>query len=171
MKDLFQHTIEDTRFNGNNSHIIFNIAQARLSMPDAVTATREWFTSRELPNGLFVWQGHAHGTFMTESIGIVGLITEFLMQSVDDTIRIFPCWPEDQDAAFTDLRAQGGVLVTAKQGRGEVVRLKITSTVGGTLRVMSPWKTIQVNGKALTPKQQGIVSVRTVAGQTLTFNN
>ncbi len=171
VKELFRRTIEDTQFNGNNSHIMFNIAKARLSMPEAVTAARRWFKSRELPNGLFVWQGHAHGTFMAESIGIAGLITEFLMQSVDDTIRVFPCWPEEQDAAFADLRAQGGFLVTAARKDGKVVRLEITSTVGGTLRLVSPWKTIQVNGKALTPDEQGIVSAETEAGETLTFNN
>ncbi|KKK84074.1 hypothetical protein LCGC14_2787000, partial [marine sediment metagenome] len=99
------------------------------------------------------------------------LITEFLMQSVGDTIRVFPCWPEDQDAAFADLRAQGGFLVTAAQKGGQVVRLEITSTVGGTLRLVSPWKTIQVNGQAIVPNKQGIVSIKTEAGETVTFNN
>ena len=27
------------------------------------------------------------------------------MQSVGDTIRVFPCWPSDQNATFKDLRA------------------------------------------------------------------
>jgi len=40
---------------------------------------KAWFKSRELPNGLFVWQGHAHGTFMPESIGVAAIVTEFLM--------------------------------------------------------------------------------------------
>ncbi|MCK5806699.1 MAG: hypothetical protein KAI66_27970 [Lentisphaeria bacterium] len=69
-----------------------DIAKARLSMPEGVTDAKKWFVTRELPNGLFVWQGHAHGTFMGEMIGIVGLINEFLLQSVENKIRVFPCW-------------------------------------------------------------------------------
>ena len=139
VKDLFRRTIKDTTFNGNNSHVMFNIAKARLSMPEAVPDTKAWFKSRELPNGLFVWQGHGHGTFMPESIGVAAIVTEFLMQSVGDIIRVFPCWPKEQDAKFTDLRAQGGFLVSAVQKDGKVTELKITSTVGGNLRLLSPW--------------------------------
>lgn len=69
-KDLFRRTILDIRHNGNNSHVMFNIAKARLSMPEALDESKEWFLSRELPNGLFEWQGHRHGTFMPEMIEI-----------------------------------------------------------------------------------------------------
>jgi hypothetical protein len=61
------------------------------------------------------------------------------MQSVGDRIRIFPCWPREQDAKFTNLRAQGGFLVSAEQEDGKVTKLEITSTVGGTLRLLNPW--------------------------------
>jgi hypothetical protein len=139
VKELFRRTIKDTTHNGNNSHVMFNIAKARLSMPEAVADTKAWFKTRELPNGLFVWQGHAHGTFMPESIGVAAIVTEFLMQSVGDIIRVFPCWPKEQDARFANLRAQGGFLVSAEQKDGKVTKLEITSTVGGTLRLLNPW--------------------------------
>jgi len=174
VKELFRRTIRDTRFNGNNSHVMFNIAKARLSMPEAVTDARKWFRSRELPNGLFVWQGHAHGTFMPESIGVAALIAEFLMQSVDGIIRVFPCWPREQDARFSRLRAQGGFLVSAEQKGGKVTRVDITSTVGGTLRLLSPWPAIAVHsgaGKpvALTPDVRGFVALVTRPGEELAF--
>ncbi len=168
-KELFRRTIEGTRFNGNNSHIMFNIAKARLSMPEAVKNARQWFKSRELPNGLFIWQGHAHGTYMTESIGVVGLITEFLMQSVGDTIRVFPCWPEDQDAAFADLRAQGGFLVSSKYANGQVEFVTVTSTVGGQLRLLSPWKTIRANRELVAMGADAVVQLQTEAGEILRF--
>jgi hypothetical protein len=139
VKELFRRTIKDTQHNGNNSHVVFNIAKARLSMPEAVPDTKKWFKSRELPNGLFVWQGHQHGTFMPESIGVAAVVTEFLMQSVGDIIRVFPCWPKEQDAKFTSLRAQGGFLVSAEQKDGKLAKLEITSTVGGALRLLNPW--------------------------------
>jgi hypothetical protein len=153
VKELFRRTIKDTRFNGNNSHVMFNIAKARLSMPEAVPDTKAWFKSRELPNGLFVWQGHAHGTFMPESIGVAAVVTEFLMQSVGDIVRVFPCWPKGQDAKFTNLRAQGGFLVSAEQKDGKVTKLEITSTVGGTLRLLNPW-TGKIVERATRPGQR-----------------
>jgi hypothetical protein len=153
VKELFRRTIKDTTFNGNNSHVMFNIAKARLSMPEAVADTKAWFKSRELPNGLFVWQGHGHGTFMPESIGVAAIVTEFLMQSVGDTIRVFPCWPSEQDAKFTNLRAQGGFLVSAEQKNGKVTKLEITSTVGGTLRLLNPW-TGKIVERATQPGQR-----------------
>ena len=153
VKELFRRTIKDTTFNGNNSHVMFNIAKARLSMPEAVPDTKAWFKSRELPNGLFVWQGHGHGTFMPESIGVAAIVTEFLMQSVGDIIRVFPCWPKEQDAKFTNLRAQGGFLVSAQQKDGMVTKLEITSTVGGTLRLLNPW-TGKIVERATRPAQR-----------------
>jgi len=174
VKELFRRTIEDTRFNGNNSHVMFNIAKARLSMPEAVTDARTWFASRELPNGLFVWQGHAHGTFMPESIGVAGLITEFLVQSVGDTIRVFPCWPDSKNARFRRLRAQGGFLVSAEQTDGTVRHVVIESTVGGELRFLSPWpkpSLLVSSGVAepLQPDGRGIIKHNTRPGQRLVF--
>jgi len=164
VKDLFRRTIKDTRFSNANSHIMFNIARARLSMPEAVTAARAWFTSRELPNGLFVWESHQHGTFMPESIGVVALISEFLMQSVGDTIRIFPCWPDDKDARFSRLRAQGGFLVSAEKTDGRVQQVMIESTVGGKLRLLIPWATIKVNGIGVSLDARGVACVDTETG-------
>jgi hypothetical protein len=96
-------------------------------------------------------------------------ISELLVQSVGDIIRVFPAWPKDKDAEFEALRAQGGFLVSAEQKDGEVVKLDIESTVGGTLRIVSPWKTIKANGKELTPDEKGIVSIETTKGEDLTF--
>ena len=170
VKELFRRTIRETRFNGNNSHVMFNIAKARLSMLDAVAETRRWFKSRELPNGLFVWQGHAHGTFMPESIGLAAVVTEFLMQSVADTIRVLPCWPREKDARFRHLRAQGGFLVSADHVGGRLRTVTVDSTAGGRLRLLSPWKALRVNGKPAAPGPGGIVQIQAQAGETFVFS-
>jgi len=73
---------------------MFNIAKARLSMLQAFEDSKKWFISRELPNGLFEWQGHAHGTYMPEMIGIAGLINEFLLQSVQNIRTVV--WHQQQ---------------------------------------------------------------------------
>jgi len=90
---------------------------------------------------------------MPESIGVAAVVTEFLMQSVGGIIRVFPCYPKEQDAKFTNLRAQGGFLVSAEQKDGKVTKLEITSTVGGTLRVLNPWLG-QIVERATRPGQR-----------------
>jgi hypothetical protein len=145
-----------------------NIAKARLSMPEAITDFKAWALPRTLPNGFiqFPW---AHGTFMQEMIGLAGVVNEFLLQSVDNKIRIFPCWPTDMDASFDGLRAQGGFMVTAEQINGRVVKLEITSAAGGELQFLKPWDTIGVNGKILKSDENGIVTLQTRPGQHLVF--
>ena len=110
---------------------------------------------------------------MSEQTAIAGLINEFLLQSVNDIIRVFPAWPRDKDAAFTYLRAQGGFLVTAKQQSGKVSHLEITPTVSGTLRLVSPWPTIKVTSegrtRALTPDARGVVTLEAKTGAGLVF--
>jgi hypothetical protein len=167
-KELFRRTIMDTRKTGNNSHVMFNIAKARLSMLHAVGDAKAFFLPRTLPNG-FIRMPWAHGTFMQEMIGVVGLVNEFMMQSVGDIIRVFPCWPEDKDASFADLRAQGGFLVNAEQKKGKVILLKVTSTAGGTLRLLSPWTRVSINGAPLQPDARGIVTIDTRPSDELVF--
>jgi hypothetical protein len=136
-KELFRNTIRQTRHRGCNSTVMFSVAKARLSMPDALDDARNYYKPLVQRNGMFFWP--MHGYYLSESVGIAAMISEFLLQSVDNTIRVFPCWPKDKDARFTDLRAQGGFLVSAEQKDGKVTKLEITSTAGGKLRWLDPW--------------------------------
>ena len=169
-KKLFRQTIQQTRFRDANAHVMFNIARARLSMPEGYTEGRRWFASRELPNGLFVWKGHGHGTFMGEMIGIAGLINEYLLQSVDNKIRLFPCWPADQDAAFSRMRAQGGFFVSASFKGGRVESATIQSVANKQLVLLSPWKTMQVNGRPVEINNDGLVIIDTKPGEVLVLS-
>ncbi len=169
-KELFRRTIKDIRHTGINSHVMLNIAKARLSMLDAVTDAKSWFTSRELPNGLFVWPGCQHGTFMSEMIGIAGLINEFLLQSVDDKIRLFPCWPAEQDAAFSRMRAQGGFIVSASFKNGRVESATVESVANKPLILLSPWKKMQANGRPVEINKDGLVVIDTKPGDRLVLS-
>ncbi len=164
-KELFRRTINETNYRDANSHVMFNIARARLSMPEAVPEAKKWFASRELPNGLFKWVGHGHGTFMPEMIGIAALIDEFLLQSVQNKIRLFPCWPADKDAKFSNLRAQGGFIVSAEFKDGRVASATIESVADKKLQLLSPWKTISVNGKEVNIDKDGLVRLDAKPGQ------
>lgn len=174
-KDLFKRTIQwiDSRYNHNNSVVMINVARARLSMTDdAFDDTKIWFKAKEQPNGLFYWK--AHGFYMSEQTAVSGLITEFLIQSNDNIVRIFPAWPEVKNAEFSNLKARGGFLVSSKQTDGVITDLVVESTVGGELKLVSPWSTIKVKKPtgiivSLKPDSHGIISVHTVKGEKLEF--
>lgn len=136
-KDLFLNTIRQIRHRGANSTVMLSVAKARLSMPEAPNELRDYYRPNAQPNGMFYWP--LHGFYLAESVGVAAAISEFLLQSVDDTIRVFPCWPKDKDARFKNLRAQGGFLVSAEQKAGTVTLLEITPTVDGKLRLVNPW--------------------------------
>lgn len=137
VKELFRNTIRQTRHRGCNSTIMMSVAKARLGEPDALDHLRDYYKPNVQPNGMFYWP--MHGFYLAESVGIAAGISEFLLQSVDNIIRVFPSWPKEKDAHFANLRAQGGFLVSAEQKSGSVARLSITSTVGGKLRLINPW--------------------------------
>jgi hypothetical protein len=165
VQELFRNTLRQTRHRGCNSTVMLSVAKARLSMLEALDDARRYYRPEVQPNGMFHWP--MHGFYLSESVGIAAMISEFLLQSVDHVIRVFPCWPKDQPAEFDGLRAQGGFLVSAAQCTGRVVKLEVTSTVGGSLRIVSPWAALRVHERLLQPDARGIVQIETVAGERL----
>lgn len=137
-KEIFSRTIETIRTTGYNSVMVLAGARARLSLP----GTHEWITrefqARQMPNGYLQLLGDTRGNY-TEQMAAAGIVSELLLQSVGDTLRLFPAWPKNRDAKFIRLRAQGGFLVSAEQKAGRVEKLEILSTVGGRLRYLDPW--------------------------------
>ncbi len=159
-----------------NSNVTINIARARLSLTDeAIANAKMCFSanskySRELPNGLFYWAGH--GVYISEQVAVERFVNELLLQSVADTIRIFPAWPAATDARFTDLLAYGGFEVSAEQIGGTIGNVQITSTVGGPVKFLSPWgKAFQVVAQPAgetvpVTTDSGISTFPTTAGKT-----
>jgi len=136
-QELFRNTLRQIRHRGCNSTVMMAVAKARFSMPEALEDLRQYYRPEVQPNGMFHWP--MHGYYLSESVGIAAAISEFLLQSADGVIRVFPAWPKEHDAKFEHLRAQGGFLVSAQQRAGKVTRLEITSTAGGVLRMLNPW--------------------------------
>ncbi len=181
-KNLFKRTIEGLKWNGNNATVMLAVARARLSMP----GSQEWLETeikartrsnatlalnRLVPHQRFNDFGH-----YTEQFGVGMAISELLMQSVDDIIRIFPALIPGTKASFTDLRAQGGFLVSAEGSVENVSGLQITSLYGGQLRLLSPWPKIEAgrndqNYSSVKPDKRGVVTIQTKAGDTWAFIN
>ena len=178
-KELLARSIENCQWNGNNSSIILSVARARLSMPDAMDWMRTELKTRTRPNGTLTLNRLGHGInnfgHYTEQFAASMAIGELLVQSVGDVIRVFPAWPKERDAAFTDLRTQGGFLVSASQSEGQIEELQVTATAGGRLRLLSPWPAVEVvcNGQALArvpaPDQTGIIQLDTRPGDRIEF--
>jgi len=176
-RSLLARSIDRLRWNGNNSSVIMSVARARLSMPGSADFMRSTFRDRLKPNGTLGLNRIGHGInrngHYTEQFAATMAVSELLLQSVGGIIRVFPAWPEELDASFVDLRAQGGFLVTAGQRGGKVTRLMITSTVNGKLCLLSPWPTIKVDTGAetrtLSADVRGVVELETKIGQELVF--
>ncbi len=177
-RELFTRTIEGCKWNGNNSVIILGVARARLNMPGTVDWLRTELEARTRPNGTLTLNRLGHGLndfgHYTEQFAASMAVSELLLQSVGDTIRVFPAWPRDKPAEFRNLRAQGGFLVSAQMADGNVKRVEVTSTVGGRLRLVSPWARISITrtGKqeALAAEENGVVVLETKAGERLLFS-
>jgi len=180
-KELFARTLAGIKWNGNNSMVMLAVARARLSLPDSYPWIREEIATRLRPNGTLTlnrWKPHHDFNdfgHYTEQFAATMVISEMLLQSVGDIIRLFPAWPRDREARFADLRAQGGFLVSASLSRGSVQPFVVTPTAKAKLRVLSPWPTIAVqrtergHWQELKLDERGIATMAVAPGQRLRF--
>jgi hypothetical protein len=83
--------------------------------------------------------------------GVPGMINEMMLQSHSGLIRVFPVFPDDQQASFYRLRTFGAFLVSSAKKNGQIPYVSIESEKGRDCRILNPWpdREIQVyrNGK------------------------
>ncbi|WP_316820815.1 glycosyl hydrolase family 95 catalytic domain-containing protein [Pedobacter gandavensis] len=100
-----------------------------------------------------------------ETLSAVPLtINEMMMQSYEQTIRIFPNWDRSKDASFKKLRAYGAFLVSSRLKNGEILEVKLISEAGRTCRIDNPWP-----GKKLQLLRNG-QKAELLSGNTLVFD-
>ena len=96
----------------------------------------------ELPNCLLRAYSAAthyfHGGH-TESLGIVGALTDMLMISSKGTVKLFKGIPEKQRASFKNLRAEGAFLISATKECDEVKAVSVFAEAGGKIKIENPW--------------------------------
>ncbi|MCL2513264.1 MAG: hypothetical protein FWF08_05115, partial [Oscillospiraceae bacterium] len=99
-------------------------------------------------NGLYAGMSvmnHGHTGHWTEALGVTAPLQEMLLQSWDGAIAVFPCWPLDIPAEFTDFRAEGAFLVSASCGDnastrgGKINNVSVKSLEGGYCSIYPPW--------------------------------
>ena len=105
---------------------------------------REMILRWRRPNGL-IWgmatANYGRSGAWTESLGVIAPLQEMMLQSWDGALRVFPAWPKDLDAKYTDFRAEGAFLVSAAWSDGRVANLEIRSEKDATCRLYPPWPT------------------------------
>lgn len=68
-------------------------------------------------------------------------INEMLIQSHEHVIRLFPVWPREKDASFTNLRAVGAFLVSSELTDKNVTYVNVHSEKGKMCHIINPWST------------------------------
>ena len=178
-RELFSRTLASIQWNGNNSMVMLGVARSRLDMPGTLDWMRDEVKARLRPNGTLTLNrlGARFNSFghYTEQFAATMVLSELLLQSVADVIRVFPAWPRQRDARFQRLRAQGGFLVSSSLTAGKIDSIAVESTAGGPLRLVSPWRKVAVRASTERPSRllirdaQGIVQLPTRPGDRFIF--
>lgn len=96
----------------------------------------------ELPNCMLraysVATHYFHGGH-TESLGIVGALTDMLMISNKGMVKLFKGIPEKQSASFKNLRAEGAFLISAEKVADTIKNVSVFSEIGGEIKIENPW--------------------------------
>jgi hypothetical protein len=153
---------------GGNSYCLATSMGAKCSYsPDSLVSS---MTNRSLLTSLHTNDGGAGGI---EVCGLIDGINSLVLQSQDDTIRLFPDCPKSLDATFEQLRAVGAFLVDAHHTSSNTIddAVYVYSEAGRICNVKNPWPgqvvTIVNNGSGVaSTKVNDIYTFNTIAGQT-----
>lgn len=183
--EILKNTFLNQQNEGGNDLVFSNLQSARIGMLDLERFKRQ-VNYCLLPNGTTsdrVMQVHGRYNDLTpygymdkmgiwfENFALPVVVNECLMQSYDGTIRLFPNWQMDKDAEFHNLRATGAFLVSAALKKGKVNEIKVTSEVGGVLKIILPWKnggTVST-GKGRKVFSSPIIEMLTIKDETIIF--
>ena len=127
---------------------------------------------------------------------MLAAVNEMLMQSNGGIIRLFPAMPDGNpeidrllrhgqpindytarhrdypawnDVSFDKLLARGAFEVSSELKDGKVTYLKITSKVGGKVRVTSPYPLAELVGKSNVKIENNVITIDTNAGEAYEF--
>lgn len=128
-----------------------------------------------LPNTMYV-ESDGKNPVIETPLSAATAITEMLLQSWGETIRLFPAVPDAwKTCSFNKLRAEGGFDVSASMENGVLKWVEIHSDAGLPCRVNLPqWdKVFIIGGKKadIKPSSNGIFEIVLKKGQTVRLSN
>ena len=170
---------------GGNDLVFCNMQAVRIGMLDLEKFKRQ-INYCLLPNGTAsdrVLQVHGRYGDTTdygymdgmgiwfENFALPAVINECLMQSYQGTIRLFPNWPMNKNAHFSDLRAAGAFLVSATLKDGKVNKIKVVSEAGSPLKIILPWANggVMKTIKGTNELHNANVEIKTGKGEIIEF--
>jgi hypothetical protein len=104
----------------------------------------------------------------TENVAIsTAALHNMFLQSYQENIHIFPNWPREMDAAFGDLPACGGFLISSRQVNGRVAYVKIVSNAGEICHLVNPWPESEVEKSGGDLLKGKILTIPTKPGETI----
>lgn len=146
---------------GFDDFIIAAAARIRMRTEDMHTFLHGRLQEQMMPNGFLAsgknldhfWENYG---FYTQMMGITVAISEQMLQSNKGFIRLFPALPEGGDGRFENLRAEGGVLISAVQKNGKLESATLKPQYDGKICLcVSPEAipTILCDGQPVTCRQ------------------
>lgn len=154
-------------FNGSNS---FFPAAVRIGYePDSILYQLGRYSQHTYPNGFQLNNPHGIENLST----VPNTINEMLCMGHQDLLRVFPVWPRDKEALFSQLRVEGAFLVSSELKNGIVVHVSVFSEQGKTLNLINPWKgknvSLEVNGYEKGIFEGDSIRIETEPGKTYRF--
>lgn len=146
-------------FNGSNS---FFPAAVRIGVdPATILQELRKYAEHTYANGFQI--GNPHGI---ENLSTVpSTINEMLCMGHQGVLRVFPVWPKDRDACFTQIRCWGAFLVSGELKSGMIQPVIILSEKGRDCTMVNPWPGHKVG------LFQGGMLLNTLEGERFTFES
>jgi len=135
--NLVSHHVIASRL-GINSYNDFKRDLSFRALPNGLVTTKVGKVSSEFDYDWGYFRFWSYGIFI-ENCGLPLVINEMMLQSQNNTIKLFPTLDVHRKAEFHHLRARGGFKVSAKVDRGFVELAEIEATVDRECRVRLPW--------------------------------
>jgi len=97
-------------------------------------------------------------------------IQEMLIQSHTGVIRLFPAIPREwTELSFNKLRTEGAFLISARIGKGDVIKVNILSEKGAELKILNPFKNSSFKCSLPYKLIDNIIVIETIPGQNISI--
>lgn len=149
---------------------------ALMEQPEKLPPIAEIFMREWTKRGPCTWAStlyRENGPVLESPLLFADALVGCLLQSWNDTIRVFPAWPEAWgDVVFAELRSEGGFTVSAARQNGKLAWVTVHSLAGEPCRLRLDLADYSVHGLAtdrITRLDERTLAIALTAGDTVTL--
>jgi hypothetical protein len=140
--------------------------------PNQILTNLDTFLSLYSYNNFMV---NVNGGGTEEFATVPGTLAAMFLQSYQTDVHVFPDWPSNQSAAFGNLNACGGFLVSGAITLGSANYVQVQSTAGQLLKLANPWPGAAVQCVSsltgISTLSGAVLNYQTQAGEVLTLTS